>query len=77
MVVAQSGALRSGLFRTLDIGWLEGIDGGCPERSFAERPFRTFDLGRRLGTMVVRSEALRSGTFPNIQLRAVGGVRGG
>ena len=35
----QSGALRSGLFRTFDIGWLVGVDGGCPERSFAKRLF--------------------------------------
>ena len=33
MAVGQSGALRSGLFRTFDIGWLEGVDGGCPKRS--------------------------------------------
>ena len=33
MVVAQSEALRSDPFRTFDIGWLEGIDGGWPERS--------------------------------------------
>ncbi len=40
-------------FRTFDIGWLVGFDGGCP------------------------SGALRSDTFPNFQLRAVGGVSGG
>jgi hypothetical protein len=34
-----------------------------PERSFAERPFRTFDLGRWLGTMVVPEWSV-SGTIP-------------
>ena len=43
-MVVQSGALRSDLFRTFDIEWLVGVDGGCPERSFAERPFPNFQL---------------------------------
>lgn len=28
----------------LETGWLVGIDGGCPERSFAERPFPNIQL---------------------------------
>ena len=39
----DGGTERSGSgatpFRIFDTGWLEGIDGGCPERSFTERRF--------------------------------------
>ena len=31
-------------FRTFDIGWLVGIDGGWLERSFAERPGPNFGV---------------------------------
>ena len=35
-----------------------GDDGGTERSGSEATPFRTFDLGRRLGTMVVRSEAV-------------------
>ena len=53
MVVPERSDSGATPFRTFDIGWLVGFDGGCP------------------------SGALRSDTFPNFQLRAVGGVSGG
>ena len=40
-------------------------------------PFRTFDLGWRLGTMVVRSGAVAERHLPNFRLRAAVGDDGG
>ena len=58
MVVAQSGVSRSDVFLNSQIRVAVGDDGGT-ERSFSgATPFRTFDLGWRLGTMVVRNEAI-------------------
>ena len=53
MVVAQSGALRSGLFRTFDIGWLEGIDGGCPSGALRSDTFPNFRLRVAVGDVAV------------------------
>ena len=49
MVVAQSGALRSGLFRTFDIGWLEGIHGGCPSGALRSDTFANIRLRVAVG----------------------------
>ncbi len=40
----------------LETGWLEGIDGGWPERSFAERPGLNFRVA--VGDEVVQGAKL-------------------
>ena len=44
MVVPEWSVSGTIPFRTFYIGWLVGVDGGCPERSFAERRFPNFQL---------------------------------
>ena len=64
---------RIDVFLNCQFREVDGDDGGTERSGSGATPFRMFDLGRRLGTMVVRSGALRSDTFPNFRLRVVGG----
>ena len=45
-------------FQMLKLGWLVGIDGGTRAELCGATCFRILDLGWRLGTMAVRSEAV-------------------
>ena len=55
-----------------------GIDGGCPERSFASGLFRTFDIGWLEGIDGGCPErSIAELSFPNFRHRVVVGGDGG
>ena len=54
----DGGTERSDTFPNFRFRAAVGDDGGTERSGSEATPFRTFDLGRRLGTMVVRSEAV-------------------
>ena len=74
MVVARAELCGATPFRTFDLGWLVGVDGGTRAELCGATPFRILDLGWRLGTMVVQSGALRSGLFRTFDIGWLAGL---
>jgi hypothetical protein len=56
--VVRSGAVAERHLPNFRLRLVVGDDGGTERSGSGATLFRTFDLGRRLGTMVVRSEAI-------------------